>query len=98
MTRCQLSYVRVEKHIHNEVFFSACSISLLVGFFVTLSRISIDSAYRMIPGYCGEQIDLMLMRVTDALDPISLTLIVILFMLGFGKHVCIVLFAISIAE
>jgi oligopeptide transport system permease protein len=76
----------------------ACLISLSVGVVTTLLTVSFGAIYGMISGYYGGKIDLLLMRAVDVLYPIPLTLIVILFMMILGKHVCVLFFAISIVE
>ncbi|MDR2371535.1 MAG: ABC transporter permease [Puniceicoccales bacterium] len=76
----------------------ACCISLSVGFVTTLLAVGLGTVYGMISGYCGSKIDLILMRMVDVLYPIPLTLIVILLMIIFGKHICVLFLAISIVE
>jgi oligopeptide transport system permease protein len=76
----------------------ACCISLSVGFVTTLLAVGLGTIYGVISGYCGGKIDLILMRVVDILYPIPLTLIVILLMIIFGKHICVLFLAISMVE
>ncbi|MDR0740128.1 MAG: ABC transporter permease [Puniceicoccales bacterium] len=76
----------------------ACCVSLSVGFVTTLLAVGLGTIYGMISGYCGGKIDLILMRMVDVLYPIPLTIIVILLMIIFGKHICVLFLAISIVE
>jgi oligopeptide transport system permease protein len=76
----------------------ACCISLSVSFMTTLLAVGLGTVYGIISGYCGGKIDLILMRMVDVLYPIPLTLIIILLMIIFGKHICVLFLAISIVE
>jgi oligopeptide transport system permease protein len=76
----------------------ACYTSLSIGFLATLLTVSFGTFYGMISGYYGGKIDLILMRIIDVLYPIPLMLIVILLMMIFEKHVCVLFLAISIVE
>ncbi|MDR1458436.1 MAG: ABC transporter permease [Puniceicoccales bacterium] len=68
-------------------------ISILIGGCVTLVAMSFGTFYGIISGYCGGLIDMILMRFVDVLYPIPLILLVILFMVFFGKN-CFVLFTV----
>ncbi|MDR2812681.1 MAG: ABC transporter permease [Puniceicoccales bacterium] len=88
---------RLGRDLFSRVIY-ACYISLSIGLLTTLLTVSFGVIYGMTAGYYGGKIDSILMRMVDILYPIPLTLIVILLMMVFGKHVCVLFFAISIVE
>ncbi|MDR0351653.1 MAG: ABC transporter permease [Puniceicoccales bacterium] len=73
-------------------------ISLVIGSCVTLCAMTFGTFYGIISGYCGGIIDLILMRFVDILYPIPLILLVILFMVFFGKDCFVLFMAMSFVE
>ncbi|MDR2735838.1 MAG: ABC transporter permease [Puniceicoccales bacterium] len=73
-------------------------ISLTVGSCVTLVAMIFGTFYGIVSGYAGGMVDLMMMRFVDVLYPIPLILLVILFMVFFGKGYFILFLAMVFVE
>ncbi|MDR0755592.1 MAG: ABC transporter permease [Puniceicoccales bacterium] len=69
--------------------------SLFIGCAASLIAISIGLIYGIISGYCGGNVDRLLMRIVDILYPLPFTLLVILLMALLGRNITLLIFSIG---
>ncbi len=73
-------------------------VSLMVGFIATMVALCIGVLWGAVAGYIGGRVDIIMMRIVDALYALPFTIFIILLMVIFGRSMLLLFLAIGAVE